>query len=674
MQQGTIGRPITPQQSFAYLSSTNLVYRDELPPEYRLPTLLGREQPNLRGLNRIDNEEQIPDVDFREALRKFEVEPKELENLKQGIIRKTFSENEMYNYDQTFGRKLPYNKSSTTNLITDWSSYYANTREEEEKRAAQFYKAKLNDGVSDEYIPNFSSFNLAKFEIDESDTEMKNANQESRGMKKKPRAVSISAGNSDVSLKVEAIHPEIIVKPIKIDFSNKTISRNDKPEEEYFQVSAESFKIADSPERHTDRLVLSSIPKNFQSFSFSYRKKMLAELLPESLRDDVEYKNHITKILRKNSTSASSLGSMASVFAPIKHRKKVIKPDSNEMGSVLMSTWKLGRVFNNGSFGIIRECFNVDNLDDVKAVKIIPINRNLKTFRKFQSEMFMWSKLNHNLVVPFLDVQITCENIFLLMPLLNEGTLFDRVKYWEANKISICERQKHIEQYVRSMIEAIAFLHQHGIHHGDVKLENFLLQNNIPRICDFGMTNYDLDSYNHDSNSNPLKEKIKRQVSEIVAKLSKNMVDTGSPGTPSSDLFGSMSSCSDKLATQVSNDFSKQTETKAGQSPVLDNNIGSLPYAAPELIQACPRSADRKADIWALGVTIFVLVMLKLPFWHIYEPRLKLLILEGNWETDEWKKLIQDHAQLQNLEEVVKACLVNRKFRKSINEINDIMK
>ncbi|OXT14564.1 hypothetical protein B9K06_25770, partial [Bacillus sp. OG2] len=160
---------------------------------------------------------------------------------------------------------------------------------------------------------------------------------------------------------------------------------------------------------------------------------------------------------------------VSNIFA-LKRKPKQIDPDTNEMGSILLNKWRLGRIFNNGGFGIIRECFNVDDVDDIKAVKVIPIKHSLTCLQNFQSEIIMWSKLKNQYVVPLYDVKITCDYIFLFMPLYDEGSLFDRVKFWESNKIELVERYDTIISYLKCITKALTFLHENSIHHGDIKL------------------------------------------------------------------------------------------------------------------------------------------------------------------------------------------------------------
>ena len=687
---GSQGKRFRLPKNYPILSSTNLVYRDQLPPEYRLPSLIRVPQPDLRGINTVDNEQQIPDIDFREALRKFEVNPNESDGIAIDTgntlipgLRKTYSENETSNYDWKSGRRKSvtiepsvrntlYPHDTLPNLISGWDPDYHHETSKREILKSQ----DGNDGIFDEYIPNFVKFNLSKFDIDEhaivDDEAEKNDTLSPIFGRKRKKVAGLSEQDRSSSSVDPLSEGFERTKPITIE-KNKEESATNAPDlSESFPVSDECFKIAASPERELDRVVLTSIPKNFYSLSFSHRKKMLTHILPESLRNNTDYKNHISKILRRNSASFSNPNSSSclEMFAPRRTLNLKPDPNTNKLGSVLFDKWKLGRVFNNGSFGIIRECFDINDADNIKAVKVIPIHKSLTKLNEFRNEIMMWSTMDNPLIVPLLNVKITEENIFLLMPLYEEGSLFDKVKHWESNKVSLQDRLVHIFFYLKSIVQALKYLHDNEIHHGDIKLENFVLEKNVPKLCDFGNTNFDLTSKQQPEIESELTKISQRELDSATLKLSNR--------TSSSKLSKLAESNSSACLSWNRIDLSGLDITIHPKSdnalnklhqPKNEINIGSLPYAAPELLKPCPIPTDRKADIWAFGVMTYTFIMMKLPFWHIYEPRLKLKILDGNWETEEWVNIIASDPKLKGLNTIIKGCLSERETRFEIDQI-----
>lgn len=682
-------RPEKSGSNYSFLSSTNLIYREQLPPHYSLPTLVPRYSPELRGLNNIDNEEQIPDINFRDAFPKFDIDLSQYYPIDTGEknqkLRKTYSENELSKYDSKNGRRKSMNANLEGSLVScgeDKDLTFKVPRN----------IIKLNkEGIFDEYIPNFADFNLGKFGIYENaisgednewDINQFSIEKQDNGLVQKHDL--ISEDGSELSQQVTGSFREVIhngdasttefvthrTKPIEIGHI--------KPdnETEYFEVTEEFFHRAASPERESDRFVISSIPKHFQSLSFSYRKQMLFDLLPENLKNDVDYRNHITKILRKNSCTSLSNSSISSMFTPSKACPNQIEPNTNEMGSILMDNWKVGRVINRGRFGIVRECFNINDGKDIKAVKVIPIQKNVKLLRKFQSEVIIWSRLHHPSCVPLLDLKFTSNNLFLLMPLYDEGSLFDKVKDWENRSICVNERFSVTISYLRGITESLKFIHSVGIHHGDIKLENYVLHKGVPKLCDFGMANYDLNYSPDFSIPVHLGEKIHTEIKRVVDSFSAENLSKIISSSASTDTLTNLRrdrsfnpSSSDHYLEIGNRVRITSSENLYGQ----ESNIGSLPYAAPELLQPCPIASDRKADIWAFGIMSFALVTLKLPFWHVYEPRLKLKILDGNWESEEWKSLILAFPELIGIDGLIRRCLVDRETRCDINDILDIL-
>ncbi|GME67973.1 unnamed protein product [Ambrosiozyma monospora] len=76
-------------------------------------------------------------------------------------------------------------------------------------------------------------------------------------------------------------------------------------------------------------------------------------------------------------------------------------------------------------------------------------------------------------------------------------------------------------------------------------------------------------------------------------------------------------------------------------TPTLpDPLIGSLPYIAPEILRPINpvNHLSSCTDTWAFGIMVFAMICLKLPFHHGFEPRLKLMILNSEFDLAGFKE------------------------------------
>lgn len=79
-------------------------------------------------------------------------------------------------------------------------------------------------------------------------------------------------------------------------------------------------------------------------------------------------------------------------------------------------------------------------------------------------------------------------------------------------------------------------------------------------------------------------------------------------------------------------------QRSAMDSDLPHSHIGSLPYAAPELLTESPPPLGPLADIWAFGVLLYAMCVGKLPFQHISESQLRTIITAGRFLQPELKK------------------------------------
>lgn len=223
-------------------------------------------------------------------------------------------------------------------------------------------------------------------------------------------------------------------------------------------------------------------------------------------------------------------------------------------------------------------------------------------------EVNIWRTLRHPNV---LDLEYVYEDnraIYCFTSKIMGGTLFDLVKH-NRQGIDV----ETARQYAFQLACAMSYLHESmHIVHRDVKLENCLLDPQDDGsynllVCDFGMSDYiNLDEEHENS---------RRQNRPI------------GPSTYSSTLRGG-STTANGTATPV-----PSTPSSQGGSMKRDN-LGSLPYAAPELLSTSEPIYHPSVDIWSFGVVVYALLVGNLPFTHSFVPKLRGLIQNAQWDRD----------------------------------------
>ncbi|KIO22674.1 hypothetical protein M407DRAFT_27782 [Tulasnella calospora MUT 4182] len=101
------------------------------------------------------------------------------------------------------------------------------------------------------------------------------------------------------------------------------------------------------------------------------------------------------------------------------------------------------------------------------------------TMRRFQRETKTWRSLDHPYILPLLGIFKRDEHIYFVSPFAENGCLLeylaDRPR---VNRISL----------LSGIADAIAYLHNNGIVHGDIKAGNVLINGReCPLLCDFGL-------------------------------------------------------------------------------------------------------------------------------------------------------------------------------------------
>ena len=207
-----------------------------------------------------------------------------------------------------------------------------------------------------------------------------------------------------------------------------------------------------------------------------------------------------------------------------------------------------------GSYGKIYKVKNKQS-GDIRAMKQI-LKSKIPDLNKFQNEIKILAMVDHPNIVRLFEVIEDDKYFNLFQELCTGGELSRKIQTTQL-------KEKEIARIFNEIMSAVAYCHEKGIVHRDLKLENILFASESPdspvKIIDFGFSvllgknNLNKDKNNNDNGNNLKKFGFKR----------------------------------------------------------MKSKVGTLYYISPEIIKG---NYDEKCDIWACGVILFILLCGYPPF------------------------------------------------------------
>lgn len=317
---------------------------------------------------------------------------------------------------------------------------------------------------------------------------------------------------------------------------------------------------------------------------------------------------------RSSSRRSSSSLSPATAFLSKWNREEAPSTPDDEGQEV--GEYVLGKEIGFGGFSVVREAYTVEGENRIcRAVKIVrrqlPGKDEMENERhqsEFEHEVSLWRCLSHRHILPLIAVHITDFATYCFTQLNTGGTLFDLIR---ANRQGL--RRDLARRYTYQLASAIRYLHEDvRVVHRDLKLENCLIDFSHPNasveggnllLCDFGLSEF----ITSDTRSN------------------------------SPDIYDRHTD--------------KPSPRNIGPSDTSTSIAGSLQYASPELILSPAGLLNPAVDIWAFGAVVYALLVGNLPFQHMFQPRVQMMILAGDWKREALAGAGED------VQELVKGCL-----------------
>jgi serine/threonine-protein kinase len=151
---------------------------------------------------------------------------------------------------------------------------------------------------------------------------------------------------------------------------------------------------------------------------------------------------------------------------------------------VLSSTYELDREIGRGGMGIVYRAKD-RRLKRTVAIKLLPPELAFRSEirSRFLREAETAAQLSHPCIVPIYSVDEKDGLVFFVMAFVDGDTLAKRIH--DRGALDPAE----VRRILREVGDALAYAHEHGVVHRDIKPDNILLDaaSNRPMVTDFGI-------------------------------------------------------------------------------------------------------------------------------------------------------------------------------------------
>ncbi|TMW58911.1 hypothetical protein Poli38472_007056 [Pythium oligandrum] len=147
--------------------------------------------------------------------------------------------------------------------------------------------------------------------------------------------------------------------------------------------------------------------------------------------------------------------------------------------------WKRGELIGEGTFGRVYKGMNKET-GELYAVKEIEIRSaadtdQMKQLQKLGEEIALMHNLSHKHIVRYKGSQRTDRHFYIFMEYVPGGSIASMLKQFDAFDEDL------IRKFTRQIVEGVAYLHEMGIIHRDIKGANVLVNElGVSKLADFG--------------------------------------------------------------------------------------------------------------------------------------------------------------------------------------------
>ena len=289
------------------------------------------------------------------------------------------------------------------------------------------------------------------------------------------------------------------------------------------------------------------------------------------------------------------------------------------------SPWEHYKEVNDlgiGTYGLVKKVLLISS-SIPRALKIIPKSKLIKGVNNSMviNEIEILRNLDHPNIMKIYEYYEDNKNFYIVGEYCDSGDLYSKLEKLDNFSEVI------VKIIMKKILSAIAYLHSKKILHGDIKIENVLLNTSTKRKLRKTFTRLNqesnLESLQKELNKNLKEEDYSKSTKEFFEDIDKyeiKLIDFGC-----SKIF-----TKNKKIITYSNS-NEQTEIIENNDEKKENKElirGASLYCSPEVIA---NHYDEKCDEWACGVLMYILLCGSPPFYGKKDEEIFRNIKKGNF-------------------------------------------
>ena len=363
---------------------------------------------------------------------------------------------------------------------------------------------------------------------------------------------------------------------------------------------------------------------------------------------DIQQKVIISNSLRQKSLPLNEIN-----FSISNRKNKPLKSLSNlPIGTVNVIRKQIGdpninytviKALGHGSFGHVFKVVHKIT-GNIRSIKVIPKNNLKPGFTKDEiiQEINILKSLDHPHIIKMFEFYVDDNNYYLVNEFCSEGDLNEKM-----HKIKFVS--EHIAKLLMFQIfNAVRYLHSKKVIHGDLKLENIMVDD----ILEDQILRSNTGSHERKKSFVTVVKDDSKEIDNFISKnklIKSNTIEEESE----TDVKLQNSKTNDKSEKNLKRHHHNYLKNLMGKSEIknyelklidfgcskmfttykrnFEDTIGTLVYCSPEVLL---NNYNEKCDIWSCGIIFYLLLTGNFPFFGKTENEIIEKILNPKFEFD----------------------------------------